>query len=139
MNEIFKRNPNLLFLFRTSDGTHFYENSDAINHGKTLKDRSVVKVGRNDAPAKAPKAEAPKSKKEKAEKEVDTKELTPMAMAKLRVEAIEKLETVAEIEKALEGETAKTVLKAGAERIAAIQAEEALNNEDDTNVNVETN
>ena len=39
-----------------------------------------------------------------------------------RIEANDKLETIEEVEKALEGETAKTVKEAGEKRIEAIKA-----------------
>lgn len=50
--------------------------------------------------------------------------LTPMALAKLRVEAIDKLETVEAVEEVLKGETAKSVIKAGAAKIEALNAAE---------------
>ncbi|WP_136464938.1 hypothetical protein [Flagellimonas onchidii] len=47
--------------------------------------------------------------------------LTPMQKAKSRAEAIAKMDTIEAIEKALEGETANSVKKAGAERIKALK------------------
>ena len=44
MNELFKTNPNLKEAFVTADGTAFYNNNDAKNHAKTLKDKTVETV-----------------------------------------------------------------------------------------------
>lgn len=128
MNEIFKNHPELEKYYETSDGTAFYNESNARNHARTLEDKTVKAVNRETEKKEPVK----KEQKDKGEKP------SPFAAAKLRIEAINELNTVEEVEQALSEETAKTVLKAGAERIAALKAEEALNNEDGTNVNVET-
>lgn len=138
MKEVFKRNPKLEKLFTTADGTAFYNEGDARVHARTLSDKTVNIITRTEAMTnkdkpykKAP--EAPKKKAEKsAQKEDDTKvaDLTPMQKAKLRIDAINELNTVEEIEQALSEETAKTVLKAGADRIAAIQATDALDGDE---------
>ena len=40
-NEIFKQHPNLEKVYVTSDGTAFYQENDAKNHAKSLKDKTV--------------------------------------------------------------------------------------------------
>jgi len=118
--DVFKAHPKLEKYFKTSDGTKFFQEHDAITHGKSLKDKTVEPVKRPaeveaDEPVKKPGTKKP-------EKDSTPGELTPMQKAKLRIEAIEKMETVAEVEKALEEETAKSVKAAGQERIEAIEA-----------------
>lgn len=44
MNEVFEQNPSLEKVYCTSDGTPFYQENDAKNHAKTLKDKSVETV-----------------------------------------------------------------------------------------------
>lgn len=41
MHEIFKSNPQLKKVYVTSDGTPFYQETDAKNHAKTLDDKTV--------------------------------------------------------------------------------------------------
>lgn len=41
MKKVFENNPNLKEVWITSDGTPFYTENAAKNHGKTLKDSSV--------------------------------------------------------------------------------------------------
>lgn len=41
MHEIFKSNPGLKKVYVTSDGTPFYQETDAKNHAKTLEDKTV--------------------------------------------------------------------------------------------------
>lgn len=146
MNKVFKQHPNLKEYHETSDGTKFFNPHDAKNHAKSLKDNTVKTVKRG--AASEPEADQKTSKSAKAEKpaakstgkksdKVDSKDLTPMAAAKLRVEAIEKLKTVKEVEAALEGETANSVKKAGQDRIAAIKAADALTSKEE-NTNVQT-
>tara|TARA_R100000306_G_C4376873_1_gene142305 strand:+ start:2922 stop:3446 length:525 start_codon:yes stop_codon:yes gene_type:complete len=105
-------------------------------------DKKKSKGSKNPETQKTEATTTAKTEKKKAAKvedsgTVDSKELTPMAAAKLRKEAIEKLDSIAEIEKALEGETAQSVIKAGNERIAAIKATDALDSEEE-NPNVQT-
>ena len=66
------------------------------------------------------KKQAP-AKKDKGNKG-SGKDLTPMQKAELRIVAIEKMETVADVEDALKGETAKTVIAAGESRIKTLKA-----------------
>lgn len=136
MKEVFKRNPKLEKLFTTADGTAFYHEGDARVHARTLADKTVATITRDDV-AKEDSQKAPeapeKGPKKSAQKEDGKKvaDLTPMQKAKLRIDAINELNTVEEIEQALSEERAKSVLKAGADRIAAIQATDALNSEED--------
>jgi hypothetical protein len=44
MHEIFETNPALKKAYITSDGTPFYQETDAKNHAKTLKDKTVEPV-----------------------------------------------------------------------------------------------
>ncbi|MDN3671691.1 hypothetical protein QWY99_01245 [Flavobacterium branchiarum] len=44
MHKIFESNPDLKKAFITSDGTPFYQENDAKNHAKTLKDKTVEPV-----------------------------------------------------------------------------------------------
>ena len=141
MNKVFKKHPNLSKYYETSDGTPFFRDHDAKNHAKSLKDKTVKTVERGAEPVKektvkavktSEKVEAPKTEKAAKtsdKKEVEKGKLTPMQEAKLRVDAINEMATIAEVEKALEGETAKSVRKAGEERIAAIKATDALDND----------
>jgi predicted phage tail protein len=118
-NPTFKKHPNLPEYHETSDGTQFFQMNDAVNHSKTLNDKSVETVKNT-----GEKTEKAADKTEKAAKKTATasKKLTPMQEAKLKVKAIEAMETVAEIEVAIEGIKAKTVLKAAAAKIEAIKA-----------------
>lgn len=126
MNKVFKNHPHLKQYHETSDGVKFHTEDTARAHAKSLKDKKVKKVERSDEVLNKTEAPNPQASKE---------QLNPMQAAKLRVEAVEKMGTVAEIEKALEGETAKSVLKAGAERIASLNASKAL---DESEKNEET-
>lgn len=47
MSDVFKDNPNMKSYFQTSDGTKFYDENSAKNHGKTLQDQSVEEVKRS--------------------------------------------------------------------------------------------
>lgn len=44
MHKIFETNPDLKKAYITSDGTPFYQETDAKNHAKTLKDKTVEPV-----------------------------------------------------------------------------------------------
>lgn len=123
MDNVFKKHPTLESYHETSDGVKFFTESNAKNHAKSLKDKKVKEVERST------EIETPK-------KGTKPKEPNPMQAAKLRADAINEMQTVAEIEKALEGETAKSVNKAGADRIAAIQATNALDDKEE-NENVQ--
>jgi hypothetical protein len=120
-NSIFKTHPQLPKCFVTSDGTAFYKATDAANHASTLKDKSVkeeinqtLEVG-NTTDVNVEK---------KAIKNTDDQlgDLTPMQKAKLRIEANDALTTVEEVKVALKDETAKSVIKAGEARIAALES-----------------
>lgn len=57
--DIFKDNPALERFHQTSDGTPFFNDGDARNHAKTLKDKTVKVVNKSDvaaAPAEDKKA-----------------------------------------------------------------------------------
>lgn len=120
-NNVFKQHPRLESYHETSDGIKFFTESNAKNHAKSLKDKKVKVVERSE------ENDAPK-------KDTEPKASNPMQAAKLRVDEINALQRVEEIEKALEGETAKSVKKAAADRIAAIQATDALNSAENENV-----
>lgn len=105
---VFKAHPNLKSYFQTSDGVKFFTAHDAKTHARSLDDKSVEEVKRGS------------SKDNKTAK--SKPEPSSFEKAKLRIDAIGALETVEEVEKALEGETAKTVREAGEKRIEAINA-----------------
>lgn len=118
--DVFTANPKLAKYYKTSDGVKFFREHDAKTHARTLKDKDVETVKR---PAGSTAKDSEKKTASKAENPEGGEELTPMQKAKLRVEAIEKMATVEEVEKALEEETAKSVIKAGKARIEAINKE----------------
>lgn len=154
-NNVFAQNPNLESYHETSDGVKFFKAENAHVHARSLKDKSVKEVTKTslmvdevitevkakkadqlkkdetpkapDAPKTpdAPKDEAPEAAKD--DQPTATETLTPMAQAKLRIEAIEKLETIEAVEKALEGESAKSVKKAGEAKIEALKTTENKN------------
>lgn len=105
----FKKHPKLERYFKTSDGTKFYNDHDAKTHARNLKDKNVEEVKNTF------------SNKSEGEGAADTK-TNPMVEAKKRAEAIAKLETIEAVEKALKGETAKSVKTAGANRIVELKA-----------------
>lgn len=117
MSKIFKNNPNLKHYFKTSDGMAFFHEHHANTHAKTLEDRDVEKVKR---PKDKKSASKDQDKSQNGNKNNGTQETAAQA-AKRRKEAIVKLETVEEVEKALEGETAKSVINAGNARIEEIK------------------
>ena len=113
---VFELHPNLKSYHETSDGTPFFHAHDANNHARSLEDKTVKEVKKTSSAA--------------AEKTADkmataSAGLTPMQEAKLKVEAIEAMETVEAVEAAIEGVTAKSVLKAAAAKIEAIKASQA--------------
>lgn len=101
-----KDNPTAKKVFVTSDGFTFLNENSANLHAttnaskKTLMVSEFSKTGKDEEPDRGKKG----------------KKLSAPEKAKLRVEAISKLETVEAVNKALEGETAKTVKKAGETR-----------------------
>ncbi|AUS04489.1 hypothetical protein [Pseudotamlana carrageenivorans] len=115
---VFKQHPHLKSYHETADGTKFFKPEHAKLHAKSLKDKAIKEV-------KRPVLESV---------EVVLEELTPMQKAKLRVRDIKKLDTVEAVKAALEGETAKTVIEAGEQRIRAIQDVDGVLN---TSVNEE--
>jgi len=125
---VFKSHPKLEKYYETSDGTKFFQEHDAKTFSRTLKDKAVKTVKR---PAEV-EADEPVKKAVDSKSTKDSKpgELTPMQKAKFRIAAIERMETVAEVEKALKEETAKSVIAAGKNRIEAIEASnEVINKE----------
>ena len=84
MHEIFKTNPDLKKAYITSDGTPFYQETDAKNHAKTLKDKTVEPVFN-----------------EKELQVVDEEELTDADREMAEFEAAEKLKADQEAEKQL--------------------------------------
>lgn len=127
MNKVFKDNPKLKEFHTTSDGTKFFRKGDAQNHAKGLKDKTVKTVERGSEESTKSTAKEKIAKKAEKTDQEGSETMTPMQAAKLRVDAINEKTTIAEVEAALKGETAKSVLKAGQERIAAIKATEGLN------------
>ncbi len=126
--DVFKSHPKLEEYFETSDGTKFFQEHDAKTFSRTLKDKSVKTVKRPaEVEADEPVTKTPADKSTKGSK---PEGLTPMQKAKLRIEAIEKMETVAGVEEALKEETAKSVIAAGKAHIEAIEASnEVINKE----------
>ena len=98
--EVFKTYPKVDEFFETSDEQKFFNESDAKNHARKLKDKHISKLERGVEMAK-------QSSKPSAEE---------------RIEAIGKLETVEAVNEALKGETAKTVKQAGEDRIAELES-----------------
>lgn len=85
MHKIFETNPNLKKAYITSDGTPFYQETDAKNHAKTLEDKTVEPVFN-----------------EKELQVVDEEELTDADREMAEFEAAEKLKAdQAEIAKSL--------------------------------------
>lgn len=85
MHKIFETNPDLKKAYITSDGTPFYQETDAKNHAKTLKDKTVEPVFN-----------------EKELQVVDEEELTDADREMAEFEAAEKLKAdQAEIAKSL--------------------------------------
>ena len=109
MKNTFKLYPDLKSYHETSDGQKFFIPTDAANHARSLKDKTVKEVKRG-------------SKAEAANDGQHDSKLNAIQAAKLRKEAIEKLETVEAVEIALETETAKSVKAAGEKRIEELKA-----------------
>lgn len=132
MKNTFKQHPRIKTYFQTTDGVKFFRQSDAKNHAKTLDDKNVTEVKKGQS-EKADKGSNKTSAKKTTAKGTDegAKKLTPMQEAKNRKTAIEALDTVEAVEKALEGETAKTVKDAGAKRIEAIKAATGSSDEEE--------
>lgn len=64
---LFASNKTLNEVHITSDGTAFYSASDAKNHARTLKDKTVESVKRTIVPVPAVKPEQPAAEKPNAE------------------------------------------------------------------------
>ena len=134
-DQVFKQHPSLKSYHKTSDGTPFYKKENAQAHARGLKDKKVTEVVNPD-PKSAPSApvQKPASKKDKGSNKPEStpsknqntldklEDLTPMQKAKLRKNAIAKLESVEAVKEALKDETAPSVLKAGEERIIALES-----------------
>ncbi len=124
---IFKENTRLEAYYKTSDGIAFFTEHDAKTYADKLKDKAVLTVTRKGT-----------NKAKQTSSKTTGKELSNNQKAKLRIDAIENMKTVADIETALKNETAKTVISAGKDRIAKLTAEakeiEDDKVEDDTNV-----
>lgn len=113
---VFELHPNLKSYHETSDGTPFFHAHDANNHARSLEDKTVKEVKKTSSAAAEKSADKPATASAK---------LTPMAEAKAKIEAIEAMETVAEIAEAIAGVTAKSVLKAAGAKMKAITDSQA--------------
>ncbi|RTY93242.1 hypothetical protein EKM01_03845 [Flavobacterium sp. RSP46] len=82
MHKIFETNPDLKKAYITSDGTPFYQETDAKNHAKTLNDKSVEPIFN-----------------EKELQVVDEEELTDADLEMAEFEAAEKLKADQEAER----------------------------------------
>lgn len=60
MDKVFENNPNLKVYYKTSDGTAFYNESDAKLHAKTLDDKNVIPVQKQEKEVKAEKTSTSK-------------------------------------------------------------------------------
>ncbi|WP_435138906.1 hypothetical protein [Formosa sp. A9] len=120
-DQVFEKQPSLERYFKTSDGKEFYKHHHAKMHADGLKDKKIEEVV-NPSP-KPIEVSTPQAKT--VANANANEELTPMQKAQLRVDAINAMQTVDEVESALVGETAKTVKAAGEERIKALQASKA--------------
>ena len=106
-------NPELKAYHQTSDNNKFFSADAAKTHARSLKDKTVEEV-------KRPVGEKAKSKDSDTVK-ASKNALTPMQEAQNRVKAISKLTTVEEVNKALEGEKANSVIEAGKAQISVIE------------------
>ena len=123
--DTFKQYPNLKSYFKTTDGVRFFNESDAKNHARTLQNKTVEQVKRTHADDTIGSNDKEKVKKNtgasgKSGKKSDSKKPNALQAAKQRIADIENMDTVAAVEEALKGETAKTVKEAGEKRIEAI-------------------
>lgn len=119
-DQVFKQHPSLKSYHKTSDGTAFYKKEHAQAHARGLKDKKVTEVVNPDPKAAPAPVEKTEQKSATSSQQLD--DLTPMQKAKNRALAISNLETVDEVKESLKGETAKTVIEAGQERIEALEA-----------------
>lgn len=101
MANVFKQHPNLKECFQTSDDKCFFKEDVAKEHARKskLKDKSVKKLINTG------------SEKETKEKKLSAEE---------RIEAINAMTSIKAVEQALDGERAKTILEAGANKIEAL-------------------
>lgn len=103
MHTIFESNPNLKKAFITSDGTPFYQEHDANNHAKTLKDKSVEPVYNEKELQVIDAEDLSDEDKEMAEFEAAEKLKANQEAEKLKADqAAEKLKADQEAEKQLE-------------------------------------
>lgn len=103
---IFKVHPHLEKVYVTSDGQKFYQENDAKNHGKTLKDKTVEPVYNQ---SKLEKAEDVNIEDTGASKEVIKD--TPKEDWKVVLGKIEKAETLEELDQ-FKADTRPSVVKA---------------------------
>ncbi|WP_233860997.1 hypothetical protein [Tenacibaculum piscium] len=93
---IFKINKSLDVAYKTSDGTFFYTENNAKNHAKTLKNKKVIKLTRED----------------ETENSLTEEE---------KLQAIKVMDLVEDVESFIKEENAEVVLEAGMARIEAIK------------------
>ncbi len=111
--DIFNKHKGLDVIYKASDGTAFYTENNAKNHANKLKNKAVEKVTR---------AEAMKGVKEETGGDSDMK-----LSAEQRIEVIQGLKTVKDVEEALKGEKASTVKAAGKARIEELGRVDKVN------------
>ncbi len=102
MNKSIFEKHNITEYYQTSDGNKFYTEHNAQTHAKSLKNKKVTKV----------------------EKDETTADDDEKLSAEERIKAIEEMETVEQVKKALKGEKAKTVIEAGNAMIDLLSKEE---------------
>lgn len=103
MHKIFETNPDLKKAYITSDGTPFYQETDAKNHAKTLKDKSVEPVFNEKELQVVDEEELTDADREMAEFEAQekAKEAQPQKEADEAAQAEKEAEAKAELAKAL--------------------------------------
>ena len=101
--EAFIANPTQEQFIATVDGCCFAQKNLAINHAKTLKDDTLEVVNRKDY---VPSTDVPTELKLTADE---------------RIGLIEAAQTAEDVEALLEGEKAKTVLQAGADKLELLK------------------
>jgi uncharacterized protein (DUF927 family) len=103
MHEIFETNPGLKKCYITSDGTPFYQENDAKNHAKTLKDKTVEPVFNEKELQVVDAEELTEAEKEMAAFEAEEREKEAKAQEQSEKEAAEQkaADDKAELAKAL--------------------------------------
>ncbi len=74
--EIFNTNPTLEKCFKTSDGEHFYNESDAKNYAKSLQDKHVEKLINPEFTAKGDELDMNEKKAEQMASDLENLELS---------------------------------------------------------------